>query len=63
MDTDNLGVLRHVAALEHHFMILQCSPGMLWPVSSARHQLEWGRLGEVVYGRPSGPDHRLAFLL
>ena len=40
-----------------------CSPGMLWPVTSRRHRLEWGWLGEVTYERPPGPLHRLVILL
>jgi len=40
-----------------------CSPGTLWPVTSGRHRLEQGQLGEVIYGRSPGPLHRSVLLL
>jgi len=40
-----------------------CSPGMLWPVTRGRYRLEWGRLGEMIYWRPSDTGHRLVTLL
>ena len=40
-----------------------CSPGTLWLVARGRYRLEWGRLREMIYWRPSDPCHQLVTLL